>query len=120
MQDTSCLVLPIPDHAFFEQTVFQSQISNDFLECGRFRAQLLDLRRCRLAGSIPRKALLARFEEFLRPSVIQALADAFPATQRGDTLLAAQTSQHDPDLLFRRIMLARLALDPFDQLVSRA
>src|SRR6056297_1142821 len=31
----------------------------------------------------------------------------------------AQAREHDPDLLFRRVMLARLALDPFDQLVSR-
>jgi hypothetical protein len=32
--DTSCLVLPIPDHAFFEQAVFQGQVGNDLLERG--------------------------------------------------------------------------------------
>src|SRR6056297_3072118 len=110
---------PHPRSCFFEQTVFQSQVGNDFLERGRFRAQVLDLRRCRLAGGIPGQALFARLEEFLRPSVIQALADPFTAAQRGDALLPAQAREHDPDLLFRRVMLARLALDPFDQLVSR-
>src|SRR6056297_686296 len=119
MQDTSCLALPIHDHAFFEQTVFKGQVSDDLLECRRFRAQLLDLRRGRLTGSIPCKALLACFQEFLRPRVVKALADAFTAAERGNTLFAAQACQHDPDLLFGRILFARLAADAFDQFVSR-
>jgi hypothetical protein len=54
------------------------------------RAQLPSPRAGRLSGRIPRKALLARFEEFLRPAVIQALGNPFTAAQRGDALLAAQ------------------------------
>ncbi len=38
------LPLQIPDHAFFEQAIFQGQVGNDFLERGRLRAQFLDLR----------------------------------------------------------------------------
>ena len=90
MQGTSCLALPIPDHAFFEQTVFQGQVGDDLLERRRFRAELLDLWRGRLAGSIPGQPLFACFEEFLRPRVIQALADALTAAERGNALFAAQ------------------------------
>src|SRR6202167_217299 len=34
MQDTSCLVLPIPAHTFFKQTVLQGQIGHHLLQCG--------------------------------------------------------------------------------------
>jgi len=63
--------------------------------------------------------LLARFEKFLRPPVVQALTDPFSAAQRGNALFAAEPGQHDPDLLFSRILFARLALDSFDQLAVR-
>jgi len=99
-----------PDHAFFEQTVFQDEVSDNLLECRSFRTQLLDLRRGRLAGSIPCKALLACFEEFLRPGVIQALADTLTAAESSNALFAAQACQYDPDLLFCRILFARSAL----------
>jgi hypothetical protein len=41
------------------------------------------------------------------------------AAQLGDVLLAAQAFQHDTDLLFRRVLPARLAPDVFDDLVCR-
>src|SRR5210317_1232373 len=119
MRGISCLVLPIPEHAFFEQAVFHVHFSDYLLERRRFRAQLLDLRRGRLAGRIPGQALLARFKEFLRPRIIQALADALTAAESGNAFFAPQARQHDPDLLFGRILFARLAADAFDQLVSR-
>ena len=73
----------------FEQTIFQGQVGNNFLQRGRLRAQLLDHRRRRLTGRIiPCQALLARFEEFLRLRVVQALADALtPLVGVGDALL---------------------------------
>jgi len=68
---------------------------------------------------MPRKTLLARFKEFLRPHIIQALADTLTAAESGNAFLAPQARQHDPDLLLGRILFARLAADAFDQLVSR-
>jgi len=44
---------------------------------------------CRIA----RQALLAGFEELLRPTVIKAIGDAFAAAERRDALLAAQPQE---------------------------
>ena len=76
-----------------------------------YAAPVLDLARGRLAGGIPRKPLLAGFQELLRPAVVEALGDPFPTAQLGDAVLAAQAREHNPDLLFSRISLARLAPD---------
>ena len=76
-----------------------------------YAAPVLDLARGRLAGGIPRKPLLAGFQELLRPAVVEALGDPFPTAQLGDAVLAAQAREHNPDLLFSRILLARLAPD---------
>jgi hypothetical protein len=51
--------------------------------------------------------------------MIQALSRAFAAAQRGSSLRAPKPGQDDPDLLLVRILFARLALYPFDQLVGR-
>jgi hypothetical protein len=40
--------------------------------------------------------------------------------QLGNTVLTAQAIQHDPDLLFLRIVFARGAFDGFDDLLARA
>jgi hypothetical protein len=37
----------------------------------------------------------------LGPAIIEILVDAFLAAQLGDAVLAAQTRNHDPDLLLR-------------------
>src|SRR3546814_2960379 len=44
-------------------------------------------------------AYLASLHEFFGPSVIQALRNAFLAAQLGNAVVAAQTFQHDPDLV---------------------
>ena len=49
----------------------------------------------RLAPGIASEVPLARFEEFFRPAVIQALGDAFFATQSGYSLFAAQAKHHN-------------------------
>ena len=41
--DTSCVVAPIRDHAFFEQAVLKRQVSHTFLQGAGFAAQVLDL-----------------------------------------------------------------------------
>ena len=80
MQDISCVVVPIRDHAFFEQTVFQCQISNAFLQRASLTAQVFYLIRCGSTRRVASKLALARFHKLLRPGVIQALGDAFTAT----------------------------------------
>jgi len=78
MRDTSCLLAPIPDHAFFEQAVVQRQLGHDLLEGQSLTAQALDFIGCRLAGGIARQALLARLQELLRPAIIEVLVDPLP------------------------------------------
>jgi hypothetical protein len=120
MQGISCVALPIPDHAFNEQTVFQGQLVDNLMEGRRFRAEFLHLWRRRLTRSIPGQPWFARFEEFLRPRVIQALGDALKAAKRGNALSAAQARQQDPDLLFGRILFAGVTADAFDQLSAES
>ena len=101
--------LPHPRSCFFEQTVPQSKFGDQLLQIAHLLAQAFNLARGRLAPNVASEALLARFEKFLRPAVIQTLGDAFMATQGGDAVLAAQARYHDPDLLLSLILLARLA-----------
>src|SRR3546814_2745258 len=84
MRDTSFVVAPIRDHAFFQQTVFECQVGHAFLQGTRFAAQILHLAGGRGTGSVARQAALARFHELLRPGVVQALRDAFLAAQLGN------------------------------------
>ena len=93
-------------------------LGHDLLQGHCFRSQFFDLGRRCLTGRVTRQAVLPSFKELLLPGIIQALGDALAATQRGDTLLATQARQDDPDLLLGRIVLACLALYASDQLVS--
>jgi len=65
MRDISFGILPIRDHAFFEQTQFQRLFGNDFLKLARFAPEFLHFAGigcpCRISGQPP----LACFEEFL-------------------------------------------------------
>ena len=59
----------MPDHAFFEQAVLQGEVGQRLLQVAALLKQRLHLvTRCR-TGGIARKALLASFEEFLRPAI---------------------------------------------------
>jgi hypothetical protein len=42
MQDISCLVLPIPAHAFFKQAVLQGEIGHDLLQGGGLTTKVLE------------------------------------------------------------------------------
>ena len=44
-EDISCLVLPIPAHAFFKQAVLQGEIGHDLLQGGRLATKVLHLTR---------------------------------------------------------------------------
>jgi hypothetical protein len=68
-------------------------------------------------GRVPRQALLARIEKLLGPTVIEILIDALATAELCNAVLAAQTIQHDADLLFSRVLLARGAADVFHDLL---
>ena len=52
-------------------------------------------------------------------SVTQALGDALLPAQLGDTVLAAQAFQHNPDIVFRREMPPGRPTDVLDHLLRR-
>ena len=56
MQDISCLVLPIPAHAFFKQAVLQGEIGHDLLQGGGLTTKVLHLAGRRGAGRVARIA----------------------------------------------------------------
>jgi hypothetical protein len=82
-----------------------------FLQVARFGAQRLHFAAVGLTGRIPSQALLAPFQEVLRPTLIEAFRDAFPVAQRGDAVLAAPPLKDDANFLLHRILLAGLAPD---------
>jgi hypothetical protein len=88
----------------FEQPVLQRQIGHAFLQGTGFAAQVPHFAAGRGTGSIACQTTLSSLHELLRPSVIQALRDAFLAAQLGDTIITAQAFQHDPDLVLSRKM----------------
>src|SRR5215470_10091177 len=106
MRNTSLTVLPIPENAFFEQAVFDQDLSQGLLELARLSLELLDLVRGGLTRRVAGEPFLARLQELLRPTVVQVLIDPFLAAQLSNAVLATQAFQHDADLLFSGMMPA--------------
>src|SRR3974377_1131740 len=104
MQDISCLVLPIPAHAFFKQAVLPGEIGTAFLQGGGLTTKVLYLAGRRSAGRVARQPSLAGLEKLLGPAVVHRGGDAFPAAKLRDVLLAAQSFQNNADLLFGRVL----------------
>src|SRR5690349_4411713 len=102
MRGISFAVLPIRDHAFFEQAVLKRDLGQGFLKLTSLSSERLDLIGGRLTGGITGKALLAGFEELLGPAVIEVLGDAFLPAQLGDAVLAPEAFKNDTDLLLGR------------------
>src|SRR5437763_10885638 len=115
----SCVFLPSPDRAFFEQAVLEHQLGNHLFQRAGFPAQVLDFGRRRRPLRVAGQALLAGLEELLRPAVIEVLNDPFAAAQFGDAVFATQTSQHDADLFLRRKLPAGRAPDLLHNLLCR-
>src|SRR3954467_4965573 len=109
---------PHPPSRFFEQTVLQGQIGDHLLERRGLTPQIVDLVRGGGPGCIASQALLSSLQEVLRPAIVQVLRDPLAATQLGNSVLAAQAFQNDPDLLLGRIVLARRPSDVLDNLLS--
>src|SRR5256886_11502851 len=108
-QDTSCGILPIRRHAFFEQTIFEGQLSHDLLQRAGLASQVLDLVRGRGPGRIASQSLLPGFEKVFRPAIIEVLDDTLAAAELGGAFLAPQGFQYNPDLVFRREAAPRRA-----------
>src|SRR5215468_12460734 len=97
---------PHPRERFFEQAVFDQELSQGLLELARLSFELLDLVRGGLTRRVAGEPFLARLQELLRPTVVQVLIDPFLAAQLSNAVLAAQAFQHDADLLFSGMMPA--------------
>ena len=120
MRDTSFVVAPIPEHAFFEKAQLQGLFGHDLFKSRGFPTQVLYLvRRCRTC-CVPSQALLPSFKELLGPAVIQALGNTFAAAQLRDAVLPLQAVQHNPDLLFGRILFACGTADVLNNLLAVA
>src|SRR5271169_531647 len=119
MRHTSFGVSPIRDHAFFEQAQFERLLGNDLLQGARLTAQVLYLVAGRRPCRVTRQPTLASFEELLRPDIIKALSNALTPTQLGNAVVAAQTVQHDPDLVFSREVPPRRSADVIHHPLSR-
>jgi hypothetical protein len=119
MRDISFLVAPIACHAFFEQAELERLLRYNLLQITGFTAQILYLVSRGSTRSVPRQTPFASLHEVLRPFVVNALGDALAAAQFSDAVLATKPVQHDPDLLFRRIVFPRRSLDIFDDFLAR-
>ena len=65
-----CDAYAIPEHAFFEQPVFEGDLRERPFQGGRLGSKLLDLRRLRLKSSVTGQALVPGLQEFLGPLVV--------------------------------------------------
>src|SRR5436309_15824774 len=79
---------PHPRERFFEQAVFDQDLSRGLLELARLSLELLDLVRGRLTRRVAGEQFLARLQELL-------LIDPFLAAQLSNAVLAAQAFQHE-------------------------
>lgn len=108
----------MPGHAFFDQPQFECLFGDNFLQIARFTAQDFHLIGGSCARRIPGQPLLARFQKFLRPTVIKALGNTFTTAKSGNALLATQDFQHNADFIVRRVMLARRTADILDDVFN--
>src|SRR4030088_636301 len=81
MRDISCDILPIRDHAFFEQAVLQRRLGQRLLELARLCPQSFHLVGGGLTGRGAGETPLPRVQELLLPAVIHALRNAFFAAE---------------------------------------
>ena len=111
-------ILPIRDHAFFEQAVLEGGFGQRLFELARFGAQCLHLVRgcfpCRVTG----EPFLAGFEELLGPTIVEVLGNALLAAQLGNAGLAAQAFEHDADLVLGRELAPGGSADISDGLLG--
>ena len=66
------MVVPIRDHAFFEQPVLEGEVDNRLLKSRSLGTQLLNLGAGRLTRGITRQPFLPGLQELFRPGIVQA------------------------------------------------
>jgi hypothetical protein len=96
---------------FFKNAIAKRDLGHHLLELSVLRAQVPDLITGGFANRVPCQLLLARFEETLAPPIVKIGSDALSVAQIGDTLLATETVEYDPDLFFGGKSAARLSTD---------
>ena len=69
---------------------------------------------------VAEQPILPDLHEVFKPFIIETLRNPLRATQLSNTVFATKAIQYDPDLLFRKIILARSAFDIFDDVLARA
>jgi len=111
--------LPHPRSCFFEQTQFESLLGDNFFQLQGLALEVFDLAGGCRSGRVTGQTSFAGFQELLRPTVIQALGNTFPATELSDGDFAAQTVEDDADLLLGRILLAGRPPDVADKALGR-
>ncbi len=89
MRYTSCIVLPIREHAFFEQTILHQQLRYCFFQTQRFLTQVLYFIGRGFSSGIPGQTFLARLQRLLAPVVIQILVDPLFAAQFSNAAFTA-------------------------------
>src|SRR5689334_23208456 len=89
------------------------------LQATLFDGLAFDLVRGRRTRRITSQALLPRLEKVLRLAIIQVLDNPLAPTELGDTVLAAQSFQHDADLVFGRKVSPRRSTDVLHHLCRR-
>ena len=84
------MAAPIACHAFFKQTEFERLFSHNLLQIMGFTAKILHFVGRGSAGCVASKTPLPSLHEVFRPFVVDALGNAFTATQLSDAVFAAQ------------------------------
>ena len=80
--------------------IFKQRLGQCFFEWRCLAAKVLNVLGVRLSCGITGQTLLASLQKLLRPTVVQILVNTFFAAQLRNAVLASQTFQYDPDLLF--------------------
>jgi hypothetical protein len=78
MRNISCLVSPIPDHAFFEQSVFECEIRHDLLRACASRRRSFTSSEVAARAVSPASRLLD-----MQIFVGDAIVEGFPSEQAG-------------------------------------
>jgi hypothetical protein len=64
---------PHPRECFFEQAIFDQDLSQGLLELASLSLELLDLVRGRLTCRVASEPFLARLQELFRPTLVEVL-----------------------------------------------
>ena len=117
MLNISYIIAPIPDYAFFEQTVLKNLLGKGFFKLTCFAAQTFDFRCIGFAFSITRQAFLACFEKVFRPTIIKVLINAFDPAKFSYAVFTAQALKYNADLFFCALVSAGRTANIFNRLL---